>query len=179
MLRTETVSQFKLNWFRNLWVDRLGFHRYIIFVSNLQNWCKWSLACVGYRVKKYLLSIQDGRQKSKMAVTKFSFFYIFASWFLESDKTQKNKTKIQFECSEPVEKKTGHSNNFWLSYGPLKCYCKWSKMSFSWITPKILTFEYYAKNKTYSEVNFICVYQVWSKLIEKCTPKIQDSRHEI
>ena len=33
-------------------------------------------------------------------------------------------------------------------------------MGFSGITPKILTFEYYAKNKTYSEVNFICVYQV-------------------
>ena len=30
------------------------------------------------------------------------------------------------------------------------------KMGFSGITPKILTFEYYAKNKTYSEVNFIC-----------------------
>ena len=39
------------------------------------------------------------------------------------------------------------------------------------MTPKILTFEYYAKNKTYSEVNFICVYQVWSKLIEKCPSK--------
>jgi len=36
-------------------------------------------------------------------------------------------------------------------------------MFFSGITPKILTFEYYAKNETYSEVNFICVYQVWSK----------------
>ena len=53
-------------------------------------------------------------------------------------------------------------------------------MFFSEITPKILTFEYYAKNKTYSEVNFIlCLYQVWSKLIEKCAPKIQDGRHEI
>ena len=31
------------------------------------------------------------------------------------------------------------------------------KMFFSGITPKILTFEYYAKNKTYSEVNFIGV----------------------
>ena len=41
----------------------------------------------------------------------------------------------------------------------------------SGITPKILTFEYYAKNKTYSEVNFICVYQVGSKLIEKCPSK--------
>ena len=52
-------------------------------------------------------------------------------------------------------------------------------MSFSGITPKILTIEYYAKNKTFSEVNFICVYQVWSKLIEKCPSKIQDGRHEI
>ena len=33
-------------------------------------------------------------------------------------------------------------------------------MGFSGITPKILTFEYYAKNKTYSEVNFICVFKV-------------------
>ena len=32
-------------------------------------------------------------------------------------------------------------------------------MFFSGITPKILTFEYYAKNETYSEVNFICVYR--------------------
>ena len=50
---------------------------------------------------------------------------------------------------------------------------------FSWITPKILTFEYSAKNNTYSEVNFICVYQVWSKLIEKCPSKIQYGRHEM
>ena len=27
-------------------------------------------------------------------------------------------------------------------------------------------------------MNFICVYQVWSKLIEKCPSKIQDGRHE-
>ena len=53
------------------------------------------------------------------------------------------------------------------------------KNGFSGITPKILTFECYAKNKTYSEVHFICVYQVWSKLIEKCPSKIQDGRHEI
>ena len=37
-----------------------------------------------------------------------------------------------------------------------------------------MTFAYYAKNKTYSEVNFIGVHQVWSKLIEKCLLKIQD-----
>ena len=42
-------------------------------------------------------------------------------------------------------------------YDPLKYVYKWSKISFSWITPKILTFEYYAKNKTYWVVNFICV----------------------
>ena len=47
-------------------------------------------------------------------------------------------------------------------------------MSFSGITTKILTFEYYAKNKNFSEVNFIYVYQIWSKLIEKCPSKIQD-----
>ena len=52
-------------------------------------------------------------------------------------------------------------------------------MGFSGITPKILTFEYYAKNKTYSEVNFICVYKVRSKLIEKWPSKIQDGRKEI
>ena len=51
----------------------------------------------------------------------------------------------------------------------------WSKMGFSGITPKILTFEYYAKNKNYSEVNFI----VWSKLIEKFPSNIQDGLHEI
>ena len=32
--------------------------------------------------------------KSKMAATKFIFFYIFVSWFLESDKDSKNK-KVQ------------------------------------------------------------------------------------
>ena len=52
-------------------------------------------------------------------------------------------------------------------------------MSFSSITPKILIFEYYAKNKTCSEFNFICVYQIWAKLIEKWPSKIQDGRHEI
>ena len=50
---------------------------------------------------------------------------------------------------------------------------------FSVITPKILPFEYYAKNKTYSEVNFIRVYQIWLKLIEKWPPKIQDGRQVI
>ena len=53
------------------------------------------------------------------------------------------------------------------------------KISFSWITPKILTFEFYVKNKTYSEVNFTFLCQVWSKLIEKCPSKIQDGCHEI
>ena len=52
-------------------------------------------------------------------------------------------------------------------------------MGFSGITPKILTFEYYATKKTYSEVNFICLYQIWTKLIEKFPSKIQDGRHEI
>ena len=68
-------------------------------------------------------------------------------------------------------KKSGQWNNFWGSYGPLKYVYKCSKMNFSGINPKILIFEYYAKNKTYSEVNFICVYQVWSKLIEKYPSK--------
>ena len=40
---------------------------------------KWSLPCIEYRVKKYPLSIQDGRQKSKMAATKFSFIDISTS----------------------------------------------------------------------------------------------------
>ena len=47
-------------------------------------------------------------------------------------------------------------------------------MGFSGITPKILTFEYYAKNKTYSEVKFICVYKVWSKL--DCEMRIKNTR---
>ena len=75
------------------------------------------------------------------------------------------------ESPEPVEKKCGQLNHFWVSYGPLKYVCKRPKISFSRIPPKILTFDYYSKNKTYSEVNFICVYQVWSKLIEKCPSK--------
>ena len=34
-------------------------------------------------------------------------------------------------------------------------------------------------NKTYLVVNFICVCQIWSKLIEKWPPITQDGRHEI
>ena len=45
------------------------------------------------------------------------------------------------------------------------------KNEISGIIPKILTFEYYAKNKTYSVVNFIGVYQIWSKLIAKWPSK--------
>ena len=44
-------------------------------------------------------------------------------------------------------------------------------MFFSGITPKILTFEYYAKNKTYSEVNFICVYQFGQNLLRNARQK--------
>ena len=69
-------------------------------------------------------------------------------------------------------------NQFLSELRPFHVY-KWSKMSFSGITTKILTFEYYVKKKTYSEVNFLCEYQIWSKLIEKMPPKIQDGRHEI
>ena len=58
-------------------------------------------------------------------------------------------------------------------------YIYGQKIGFTGITPNILTFEYYAKNKTNSEVNFISVYQVWSKLIENCPSKIQDGHHEI
>ena len=58
-------------------------------------------------------------------------------------------------------------------------YINGQKWVFSGITPKILTFEYYAKNKTYSEVNFICVYQIWLKFIEKWPPKIPNGRHVI
>ena len=36
----------------------------------------------------------------------------------------KNKNTY-LECSEPVEKKSGQSNNFWVSYGPLKYVYKW------------------------------------------------------
>ena len=58
-------------------------------------------------------------------------------------------------------KKSGQSNNFWVSYGPLKYVYIRSNMGFSGITPKNLTFEYNAKNKTYSVVNYTCVYQNW------------------
>ena len=69
-------------------------------------------------------------------------------------------------------KKSSQSNNFWVSYGPFKyVYINIvKKKNFSGITPKILTSEYYAKNKTYSKVNLICVHQDWSILIEKCPP---------
>ena len=66
-----------------------------------------------------------------------------------------------------------------MSYDPSKYEYEWPKMRFSGITPKILTFEYYTKNKTYSEMNFIYLYLIWSKLIKKWPQKIQDGRHEI
>ena len=63
------------------------------------------------------------------------------------------------ECSEHLETKLGQSNNFWVGYCPLKYVYKLSKIFFfSWITLKLLTFEYYAKNKTYSEVNFMIIF---------------------
>ena len=46
-------------------------------------------------------------------------------------------------------------------------------MCFSGISLKILTFEYYVRTQIYSEVSFICFYQVWSKLIEKCPSKFK------
>ena len=83
---------------------------------------------------KFPLSIQDGRQKSKMAATKLSLFYIFASWFLECVrlKEQKNLIGMSWNC----RKKSDQSNTFWVSYGPLKYVYEWSKMCFSWIAPK-------------------------------------------
>ena len=68
-------------------------------------------------------------------------------------------------------KKSGQSNKFWVSYGPFKYVYKWWKMGFYGITPKILTCEYYAKNKTYSEVNSICVYQVMSNWLRNARQK--------
>ena len=41
-----------------------------------QHWYKWVWSYREYRLIKHLLSIPDGRQKSKMAATKFSFFAI-------------------------------------------------------------------------------------------------------
>ena len=55
-------------------------------------------------------------------------------------------------------KKSGQSNKFWVSYGPLKYECKWSKSSFSWITPNILTFDYYTKKQKLFRIEFhMCV----------------------
>ena len=47
-------------------------------------------------------------------------------------KEQKNFIGILWTC----RKKSGQSNNFWLSYGPLKYLYIWSKMFFSGITKK-------------------------------------------
>ena len=52
-------------------------------------------------------------------------------------------------------------------------YINGQKLVFSGISPKILTFEWYTKNKTCSEVNFIWVYQIWSKLIENWWNNLQ------
>ena len=54
-------------------------HRPFSLWLKQQNRYKWSLPYIEYRVIKYSLSIQDGRQKSKIAATKFSFFDISAS----------------------------------------------------------------------------------------------------
>ena len=52
------------------------------------------------------------------------FFDIFASWFLERDKTQRTKKSL-IGMSWTCRKKSDQSNNFWVSYGPLKYVYKW------------------------------------------------------
>ena len=48
------------------------------------------------------------------------YFDIFASWFLESDKTQSTKQNLIGMFWTCRKKKYGHSNNFLVSYDPLK-----------------------------------------------------------
>ena len=71
---------------------------------------------IEYRVIKYPLSIQDCRQKSKMAT--MSFFYIFASWCLESDRFQREK-KRNWNLLD-LEKKIWSVEQFWVSSCALK-----------------------------------------------------------
>ena len=56
--------------------------------------------------------------------------------------------KTESECPETVEKNLINWTIFeWVT-------ALWN-MCFSWITPEIFTFEYYAKNQTCSEVHFM------------------------
>ena len=48
----------------------------------------------------------------------------------------KEQKKTWLECFEPVEKKSGQSNNFWMSYGSLKYVYISLKMSFFWNNSK-------------------------------------------
>ena len=109
---------------------------------------------ISFKNRSILMKIQDGHE------CLYSKKLNIHNWIYA--KEQKHFIGMSWTC----RKKSGQSNNFWVSYGPLKDVYKWSKISFSWITPKVLTFKYYTKNKNCSGVNFICMYRIWSKLIE-------------
>ena len=74
-------------------------------------------------------------------------FFLITPKILTFEYYAKNKKKNLIGMSWTCRKKSGQSNKFWVSYDPLKYDYKWLKMSFSWINPKMLTFEYYAKKK--------------------------------
>jgi len=118
-------------------------------------WRKWKLYIIGKLIYIYIscdviLWIRKPMLpffQSKMAAKKprwppwNSVFWHFRLMTFRKWYDSKNK-KTSLECPEPFKKNWSKSNNFWVSYGPLKNVYKWSKISFSWITPKVLKFEY-------------------------------------
>ena len=70
-----------------------------------------------------------------------------------------------------------------MSYGPLKYVYKWSKMSFSGITLKILTFEYFVIKVPTLVQLIVTIYRVQAYQVPivnpRWPPKIQYGRHEI
>ena len=77
--------------------------------------------------------IQNGRQKSKMAATKISFYRFAPQEWINVMNSKKRKVSSLF--AGYLEKKSSKSDHFWVSYGPCKKWCNWWKTCFSWISP--------------------------------------------
>ena len=68
----------------------------------------------------------------------------FRKWY-----DSKNKKKTLLESPEPVEIKSSQSNNFWVSYGPLKYVLKHAR----WVERKLIINYYIFKHKTIERGN--------------------------
>ena len=96
-------------------------NNHYIYINTKMSVCLFVrvLSTISYPIPRWLPKIQDGRHK-------IQFFDIFPSWFLESDGTQRTKkNKLNWNFLNLKKQKSGQSNNFWVSYGPLKYVYKW------------------------------------------------------